>query len=52
MTLKCGNEEVYGEFKRRLLEEQEIFDYFKHDGKIAYAQNVKQLSLTFWVTNE
>ncbi len=52
VTLKCGNEEVYGEFKRRLLEEQEIFDYFKHDGKIAYAQNVKQLSLTFWVTNE
>ncbi len=52
VTLKCGDEAVYEEFKKHLLEEQEIFDYFEHDGEIAYAQNAKQLSLTFWVTNE
>ena len=53
ITLKCADEECYREICRVLIDEQEIFSYMpENSGTIAYAQNGKQLSLTFWVTNE
>lgn len=53
VTLKCADESCYAEMRDRLIGEQEIFRYMSIDyGTIAYAQNQKQLSLTFWVTNQ
>ena len=53
ITLKCADEECYREICRVLIDEQEIFSYMpENSSTIAYAQNGKQLSLTFWVTNE
>nr|WP_321152655.1 transglutaminase domain-containing protein [uncultured Acetatifactor sp.] len=53
VTIKCGNESCYREIVDGLIDGQEIFRYLTdEEGKIAYAQNEKQLSLTFWVTNE
>ena len=53
ITLKCADEECYREICRVLIDEQEIFSYMPgNSSTIAYAQNGKQLSLTFWVTNE
>lgn len=53
ITLKCADEECYREMCRVLIDEQEIFSYMpENSSTIAYAQNGKQLSLTFWVTNE
>ena len=53
ITLKCADEECYREICGVLIDEQEIFSYMpENSGTIAYAQNGKQLSLTFWVTNE
>ena len=53
ITLKCADEECYRETCRVLIDEQEIFSYMPENScTIAYAQNGKQLSLTFWVTNE
>lgn len=52
VTVKCVSEEVYKMMKNKLIEEQEIFNYLNtSSGSIAYAENVKQLSLTFWMTN-
>ncbi len=53
ITLKCADEECYREICGVLIDGQEIFSYMpENSGTIAYAQNGKQLSLTFWVTNE
>lgn len=53
VTVKCADQACYEEILTRLIEEQEIFDYLSDgESQIAYAQNEKQLSLTFWVTNE
>ena len=53
VSIKCSDEAVYRELYRALIEEQDIFDYPGGDSRtIAYALNEKQLSLTFWVTNE
>lgn len=53
VTVKCSDEAVYRELYRTLIEEQDIFDYLGEGSRtIAYAPNEKQLSLTFWVTNE
>lgn len=53
VTVKCADAVCYDEIFNMLIGEQEIFDYLE-DGEstIAYAQNEKQLSLTFWVTNK
>lgn len=52
LTLKCSNESCFNEVKVSLIDNQEIFDYLPADyGKISYAHNEGQLSLTFWVTN-
>lgn len=53
ISIKCGNEECYYEILEMLIDEHEIFEYLeKQEGWVAYARNEKQLSLTFWVTNE
>lgn len=53
VTVKCADEACYREILSALVDEQEIFGYLSGAGeRIAYAQNDKQLSLTFWVTNE
>ncbi len=53
VTVKCTDEVCYEQVLNALIGEQEIFDYLPDAGNsIAYAQNDKQLSLTFWVTNE
>ncbi len=53
VTIKCADTACYEEILNALVEGQEIFDYLNDgESRIAYAQNEKQLSLTFWVTNE
>lgn len=52
VTLKCADAAVYEELYDRLITKQEIFDYLDSEGgNIAYAQNEKQMSMTFWVTS-
>lgn len=53
VTVKCADADCYEEVLNALIENQEIFSFLSTEGNsIAYAQNEKQLSLTFWVTNE
>ena len=55
VTLKCADEICYEEICHALIDEQDIFSYMKMQGNgntVTYAQNGKQLSLTFWVTND
>ena len=53
ITVKCADAACYEEILRILIEDQEIFQFLAEgESRIAYAQNEKQLSLTFWVTNE
>ena len=55
VTLKCADETCYEEICHALIDEQDIFSYMKMQGNgntVTYAQNGKQLSLTFWVTND
>jgi len=50
ITLKCADAAVYTQMSKSLIEDQKIFDYLAApEGTIAYAQNEKQLSLTFWM---
>ena len=53
VTVKCADEGCYQTVCDALIGEQEIFRYLpENHSTISYAQNEKQLSLTFWVTNE
>lgn len=53
LTIKCADAVCYEEIMAALIDNQEIFDYLQdRESGVAYAQNDKQLSLTFWVTNE
>lgn len=53
ITLKCADENVYGEVKQLLLEEQKIFSFLQRlDGTVAYSANEEQLSLSFWLWEE
>lgn len=52
VTIKCADTECYRGMEHTLIEEQEIFTYLPEgNASVSYAQNEKQLSLTFWVTN-
>ncbi len=53
VAVKCADEAVFAQIKNALIDEQEIFRYLNiGEGSVAYAVNEKQLSMTFWVTNE
>lgn len=52
VAIKCADDFCYDQVVKSLIEDQEIFELWEGAGSsIAYAQNEKQLSLTFWVTN-
>ena len=52
IALKCADRSVYEEMVRNLITDQKIFSYMSGDGgSVAYAQNEKQLSMTFWLAN-
>ncbi|MCM1570103.1 MAG: hypothetical protein NC081_11775 [Roseburia sp.] len=53
VTVKCSDLNCYREVEQAMIQEQEIFRYLTTDEcTVSYAENEKQLSLTFWVTNE
>lgn len=53
VTIKCSDAETYEEIRRILIEEQKIFGFLQEsNGKVAFSGNEKQMSLSFWVTNE
>ncbi len=53
ISLRCADESCYREMQEALIKKQEIFQYCSDRGdKIAYSLNDKQLTMTFWVTNE
>jgi len=53
VSLKCDRWECYQEIWNAMIEEQEIFDYFvRENTSVHYVNNEKQLSMSFWVTNE
>lgn len=49
VTLKCAEDTVYEEMKRRLITEQKVFQYMRGDGTVAYVCNQKQRTLSFWL---
>lgn len=53
VSLQCTDYETFQTILRAMIEEQDIFNYLQHDyDKVTYTHNEKQLSMTFWVTNE
>ena len=53
VTVKCSDLECFWQILTALIDDQEIFDYLgDSNDTIIYAHNEKQLSMTFWVTNE
>lgn len=53
VSLKCTDRETFHTILYAMIEEKEIFQYLpqNHD-TIVYSHNEKQLSMSFWVTNE
>ena len=53
VSLQCTNYECFQTIFKAMIEEQDIFSYLQQDyDKVTYTHNEKQLSMTFWVTNE
>lgn len=53
VTIKCADGICFQDMKERLIDDQEIFDCVPDDIKeITYANNSRQLSLTFWISQE
>jgi transglutaminase-like putative cysteine protease len=53
VTLKSADLVTYLTMENALIEQQKIFNYLDTpDGEISYATNEKQLSMTFWMTND
>ena len=53
VTLKCADKACYDEILQSLISESRIFSLYPDSGQsVVYVQNDKQLSLTFWMTNE
>lgn len=51
--VKCDGWECYREIWDAMIEKQEIFDYLSTENtSVHYVHNEKQLSMSFWVTNE
>lgn len=52
ITIKCHDTAVYTTFMEKLIEEQQIFEFFDSDYReISYSSADAQLSMSFWVTN-
>jgi hypothetical protein len=50
VTLKCADGTCFQDMKERLIDNQEIFSCLPVEvTQITYANNSKQLSLTFWI---
>lgn len=50
VTLKCADESIYNAVYEKLITNQQIFRYLDApDGVVAYADDAKQLLLTFWL---
>lgn len=53
VTVKCSSLDCFRQIFAAMVDEQEIFDYMQEESEsIVYTHNEKQLSMTFWVTNE
>ena len=53
VTLKCTDNACFHEILSAMIENQDVFDYLDDSSKsVVYTHNEKQLSMTFWVTNE
>jgi hypothetical protein len=53
VTIKCSDNDCFNEIKRRLIDNQEIFNCLSEEtAQITYANNSSQLSLTFWISLE
>jgi hypothetical protein len=53
VTVKCNDADTYSSIYEALIEQQDIFDYLPEEkDTISYTLNEKQLSMTFWMTNE
>ena len=53
VTFMCADNGIYQDVNRYLIDEQHIFDYLEgSDGTVAYSQNEKQLSMTFWLATQ
>ncbi len=53
IALKCSDEQVYQEIFDKLITEHGIFDLLKSgDGRVAYSENQKLFSLTFWLVED
>lgn len=53
VALKCADRECFEQIRNALVDEQEVFDYLEAGSRrILYSHNEKQLSMTFWVTND
>jgi len=53
VTVKCADWDCYREIWNAMIENQEIFDYVSDNNtSVHYLHNEKQLSMTFWVTNQ
>lgn len=52
VCFKCADESCYQDFLQKLITEAGIFDYLPgNNGSVAYIQNERQFSLSFWMTN-
>jgi hypothetical protein len=50
VTVKCSDNECFNEMKEKLIDNQEIFNFISEETtQVTYANNSKQLSLTFWI---
>lgn len=53
VTLKCADRECYDQILQSMIAESRIFEYYARKSEsVVYIQNDRQLSLTFWMTNE
>ena len=50
ITIKCADDSCYNNVIDQLIGQQKIFDFLGSGNSIAYSQNDKQRSLTFWMT--
>lgn len=50
VTIKCADENVYGQMRSFLIEEQGIFQFLNREtGTVSYAEMDEQQSLSFWL---